>query len=128
MKLPSKQRGMGWFGMLLVIIMIGFIAMVGLKCWPLLLNEMKIARAVKAVAHDPAIAGSEGAESARKALQKYWDLEDIAFIKSSEVKITNVAQKGRVLAYDYWAQVNVFANVYVSFNFTKEEPFPKAGY
>ena len=127
MKLPSKQKGLGWFGLLIMLGSIGFIALVAMKCWPLLLNEMKLARAVKAVARDSSVANSEGPEKVRAALQKWWNVEDIEFITPTDVKVKNISS-GRVLAYDYWAQVNLMSNVYVSFHFTKEEPFSTSGY
>ena len=126
MNLPSKQKGMGWFGLLIMFGAIGFIALVAMKCWPLVLNEMKLARAVKSVAQDSTVASSEGPERVRAALQKWWNVEDIEFIQPADVKVKNTSA-GRVLAYDYWAQVNLMSNVYVSFHFTKEEPFGRAG-
>lgn len=127
MNLPSKQRGMGWFGLMITVGAIGFVALVAMKCWPLVLNEMKLARAVKAVAQDSAVAGSEGGEKVRGALQKWWNVEDIEFLEPGDVKVKNTPG-GRVLAYDYWAQVNLISNIYVSFHFTKEEPLAASGY
>lgn len=127
MRLPSKQRGLGWFGLLFIFFVIGFTTLVTMKTWPLYLNEIKLARAVKAVANDPELASSEvGSEQVRNALQKWWNIDDIEFITPKDVKL-KTSDKGRVLAYDYWAQVNLFSNVYISFHFTKEEPFRKAG-
>lgn len=128
MQMPSKQRGIGWFGLLIMLVSLGFMALVGMKCWPLVLNEMKLARAVKSVAADASVASSEGPEKVRAALQKWWNVEDIEHIQPADVKVRNTGDKGRVLSYDYWAQVNVFKNVYVSFHFTKDEPFPKSGF
>lgn len=124
MQLPSKQRGLGWFGMLIMLVGIGFTALVAMKCWPLILNETKLARAVKSVAADSSVQSAEGPDKVRAALQKWWNVEDIEFIQPGDVKVKNIAS-GRVLSYDYWAQVNLLKNVYISFHFTKDEPFPK---
>ncbi|HVT35877.1 MAG TPA: DUF4845 domain-containing protein [Nevskiaceae bacterium] len=127
MKGPSKQRGMGWFGLMFMFILIGFFGLVGMKCWPIVFNEAKLERAVKSVAHDPEVAAAEAPEKVRSALQKWWNVEDIEFLLPADVKVRNTGN-GRVLAYDYWAQTNLFKNVYVSFHYTHEEPFPKSGF
>ena len=127
MGLPSSQRGLGWFGLLILLGAIAFFGLIGMKCWPIVLNEWKLQRAVKSVAHDPEVMGSEGPAAVTRALQKWWNVEDIEYINPVDIKVRN-AGSGRVLAYDYWAQTNVFYNVYVSFHYTKEEPFPKSGF
>ncbi len=127
MQLPSKQRGAGWFGLMIMFGIGAFFFVTGMKCWPLILNETKLARAVKSVAHDPDVAGSDDPSKVRRALDKWWNVEDIEFLNAGDVKVVNTAG-GRVLSYDYWAQANLFYNVYVSFHFTKDEPFPKSGF
>lgn len=118
MNLPSKQRGLGWFGLLIMFGAIGFTVLVAMKCWPIYLNEIKVARAVKAAAGEAA----GGADSVRRALNRYWDVDDIEYLRFQDVKLTSSIKGQRVLAYDYWAQTNLFTNVFVSFHFVKETP------
>ncbi len=79
MQMRSRQRGLGWFGLLLVLGLIAFFAIVGVKCLPIYLNQMKIASSVKKVASDPSNARAEVSEL-RNDLQRYWDIEDIAHL------------------------------------------------
>ena len=43
MRLRSRQKGIGWFGLLFVLGVLGLFAVVGVKCLPIYLNQMKLA-------------------------------------------------------------------------------------
>ena len=116
---------MGWFGMLIVLIGFGFLAMIGIKCWPIIFNEIKIQRAVKVIASDASI-NKESPDAITKALYKFWAVEDIQYLDAKLVKMTTT-DKGKVLAYDYWAQTNVYQNAFVSFHYVHEEPIKSGG-
>ena len=116
----SSQAGLGLFGFITVVGLVGFFALVTIKTIPLYLNEMKIARAVHAVAIDP-----ENAEGdipyIWKRLQQRWDVEDITRLQVKEIKVVKTKDNRRALQYDYDAKVNLFYNVYLVVNFTGDE-------
>lgn len=123
MQLRRKQQG--FWGLVYVLGTLGFVVFVILKIQPIYMNEMKLARAVKAVAADSS--PSEESTSIKNDLQKWWNLEDIEIVKPADVKLKPGAG-GKVLAYDYWNQVELFKNIYLSFHFVGEYPVGSSSY
>jgi hypothetical protein len=124
MRMPAKQRGLGWFGMLFVFATIAFVAIVVIKVGPLYLNQMTVERIVKRVADDPDMANAEP-QTIRDALQRGWDVDYVDQLDPKDVKIKRT-ERGRTLSYDYEARVNLFYNVYVVIQSEGEEPMRKS--
>lgn len=118
--LPSRQRGLGWFGLLFVLGALGFAAIVVVKAAPLYLNQMKLARAVQRIVDDPENARA-GAAEIHRSLQRSWDIDDIKHIEPREVKVARTP-RGRVLRYDYEARVHLFYNISMVIEFRDEKP------
>ena len=121
MQLRSKQRGAGLIGLAYVFGTMGFFIMIGLKVYPIYLNEMKLTRAVKSVAAEIEVNADAGSTRTKEALQRWWNVEDIEKIKPNEVKIVN-KPGGRVMTYDYWNETELIKGVFLSFHFNKEYP------
>ncbi|HEX4871238.1 MAG TPA: DUF4845 domain-containing protein [Nevskiaceae bacterium] len=115
---PARQRGLGWFGLLIVFGLIALFAIVGIKSFPLYMNQFTLAGAVNGVANDPELANAD-AGRVRTALQRRWDIDDIKLITPKDVKIKRV-DGGRVLSYDYEARTHLFYNVFLVFQFKDE--------
>ena len=114
----KRQQGLGWFGMLFVFAAIAFVAIIVIKVGPLYMNHMTMVRNVKAVADDVAMGAAEPSQI-RRALESRWDVDYITQIDDKDIKIKR-SEKGRVLAYDYEARVNIFYNVFVVIHFHGE--------
>lgn len=120
MQIPKRQLGIGWFGLIFVLGTIAFVAIVVIKVGPLYLNEFTVAAAVKGVAEDPEMANADVAKL-RDRLRARWDVDYIDQVDYKDIKIKRT-ERGRVLFYDYDARVNLFYNVFVVVQFTREEP------
>lgn len=125
MQLRSRQRGMGMIGWAYLLGTMGFMVSVGLKIYPIYLNEMKLARAIKSVAADIDPNAEIGSRQTRDALQKWWNVEDIEMIQPADIKLKPNPQGGKFMFYDYWNQTEIFKGVFLSFHFAKE--FPTGG-
>lgn len=112
-----RQRGLGWFGLLALFGAIGFTALITFEVLPVYLNQMKIARAVNAVATDSPSSVTE----VRSALQRYWDIEDIEELTPRDVKVVR-ANTGRRLVYAYEARRHLFSNISLVLEFEGDEP------
>jgi len=121
MQLRHRQKGLGWFGLLFVFGVIAFVAIVGAKCFPIYMNQGKLVSALKKVAGEPGLAGSEGGESIRNSLQRYWDIDDITRIQPKDIKIKRT-DRGRFMVYDYEAKERLFYNIYIVIHFKDEIP------
>lgn len=122
MRSMHRQRGLGWFGLLCVLAVIGFIAIVVVKTLPLYLNQMKVASGVHATATDPEN-GKADVHSLRKELQKYWDINDVDYLTVSEIEVKRT-NTGRFLSYDYEAREHLFYNIYIVIEFADDVPLP----
>jgi hypothetical protein len=125
MQLRHRQKGLGWFGLLFVFAVIGFTAIVVAKCFPIYMNQMKVASALNKVASNPEIGNAEGGEAVRKALQKFWDVDDITRLDYKDVKIKR-SDRGRFMVYDYEAKERLFYNIYIVIHFKGEVPLRSA--
>ncbi|MGH8429506.1 MAG: DUF4845 domain-containing protein, partial [Solimonas sp.] len=81
MQLRQRQKGLGWFGLLFIFGVIAFVAIVGAKCFPIYMNQFKLASVLNKVASEPDTGGADGGVAAiRTTLQRFWDIEDIIHI------------------------------------------------
>jgi len=117
----SNQSGIGLFGFIALMGLIGFFALVTMKVLPLYLNEMKIAKAVHGVAIDPDNADRDNGYIWER-LQRRWDVEDAHTLEPRQVQIVKEKDGRRAVKYDYDAKVNLFYNIYVVVNFKGNEP------
>lgn len=119
MQLRRRQQGLGWFGLLFVLGVIAFIAVVGAKTFPVYMNQMKLMSALNKVASEPDMGASEGGTAIRNSLQRYWDIDDIVRVQPKDIKIKR-SEQGRFLVYDYEAKERLFYNIYIVIHFQGE--------
>lgn len=120
MHMRSRQRGLGWFGLLFVLGVIAFTAIVVVKCLPIYLNQMKIASSVNKVASDPSNGRAE-LRNLRNDLQRYWDIESINYLTPRDIKVKRTAN-GRFLSYEYEARERLFYNISIVIDFQDDVP------
>ncbi len=125
MRMRNRQRGLGWFGLLFVLGVIAFFAIVVVKCLPIYLNQMKIASSINKVAADPENGKAE-VVVLRKALQRFWDIEDIDYLAPTEVKVRRT-EGGRFLSYEYEAREHLFYNISLVIEFADDVPLSNVG-
>ncbi len=119
---PQRQAGLSIVGAVFVFGLIALAALLVVKCLPLYLNQMKIARAVHGVSIDPELAGAD-AGVLRERLQRRWDIESIDALTPQDVKVRR-SEAGRALVYDYEARTHLFYNVSLVLHFAGDVPLP----
>ena len=125
MQLQQRQRGLGLWGWIFVLGMIGFVSMVTLQLVPMYLAEMAIQKVVKAAAQDPANSGVPIAEI-RKNMRTRWDVEGITTLDPKDITLEKFGA-GRALAYDYEGRAELFANVFLVVHFANKYPIAGGG-
>lgn len=118
MHLRHRQRGLGLWGWLSVLAIIGFVALVTLRLVPIYLAELSIQRVVKSTAEDPGNAGLPLPEL-RKAMRTRWDVEGITTLNVEDVKLVKVGPN-RALSYDYEARTDLFYNISLVVHFQNQ--------
>lgn len=125
MQSRNRQLGLGLWGWIFVLGVIGFVSMVTLKLTPIYLSEMAIARVVRQTAQDPGNGGLPVAEL-RKAMQTRWDVEGITTLSVKDVKLVKHGA-GRALSYDYEARTELFYNISLVVHFQNQFPMKGGG-
>ena len=118
MQLRHRQKGLGWFGLLFIFGVIAFTAIVGAKCFPIYMNQFKLASTLNKVASD-ANSTDDGGAALRKELQRYWDIDDITHVYPKDIKLKR-NERGRFMTYDYEAREKLFYNIYIVIHFQGE--------
>lgn len=120
-----KQRGLGWFGLLFMFSLIALAATVAIRCTPIYLNQMKVAKAIHNVAANRELAGVDNSQIVT-ALSKYWDIDLIDYLAFRDVKI-NRTDRGRTLSYKYEARAPLFYNISIVIEFQDSVPMVGGG-
>lgn len=122
MKTIHGQRGLGIFGLIFLLGLIGFVALVVIKCMPLYLNQMTIARDLNEVAKQVASSGSEiDVTDVRRDIERRWDIDYINQLEPKDIKVGNT-DKGMAISYDYEARAHLFYNVFIVIHFAESIP------
>lgn len=119
MNTRHRQRGLGLFGLMAVIGLVGLAFKIGFALFPVYMNEMKLSKAVTKVANSAPETATP--TEIRKLLQPTWAIDDITTVMPSDVKVKKIAT-GRALAYEYESRVPVFGNVSLVVTFNNEVP------
>jgi hypothetical protein len=125
MQLRNSQRGLGLWGWIFVLGVIGSVALITMQLVPMYLAEMSIQRVVKATAEDPANASAPLA-TLRNNMRTRWDVEGITTLDVNDVRLEKYAA-GRALVYDYEARAELFANISLVVHFSGRYPMAGGG-
>jgi hypothetical protein len=115
MRQHKRQQGLGMWGWIFVLGVMGFVTMVVMQLVPIYLNELAIERVVKLTAKDPGNANASPME-VRKAMQTRWDVEGINNLDIKAVQLVKTPN-GRALAYEYDAKADLFYNLSIVAHF-----------
>ena len=125
MQLQKRQRGLGLWGWIFVLGVIGFVALVTLQLVPIYLAELSIQRVVKATAQDPANANAP-IQTLRTNMKTRWDVEGITTLSPNDITLERYGA-GRALVYDYEARAELFYNISLVVHFENKFPMPGGG-
>lgn len=117
--MQHMQRGMTIWGLMVVVAMVAFLALLVMRSVPVYLNQMKVANAVEKVAGDPENAGA-GTAALRRSLQRYWDIERIAHLNPRDIRVLRGTGGEPLIQYDYEARVSLIHNIDLVFYFEDE--------
>lgn len=119
-----RQRGLGMWGWIVVLGLIAFFAVVGIKTIPVYLNHAQVLKALNGVARE----GQGDAVSAlRSGMQRRWDIDYIQHVEPRDIKVVRTPGGGRAFAYDYFVEKHLFYNVYITLYFRGEVPIDAGG-
>ncbi len=107
----SKQRGMTVIGLLLVLIAIGFVAVVAMKVVPMYIQYFSIKSTIESILKEPQVA-QMSAQEIQNGIQRRFDIGYVNNIAARDLKIRN-DRSGRVLDLVYQDERELFYGLFV---------------
>jgi len=104
--LGRRQRGMTVIGMLLLIIVIAFVALIAMKVVPMYVQYFSIKSTIESIRKEPQVA-QMSAQDIQNAIQKRFDIGYVDNIMARDFKIRN-DRNGRVLDLVYQDERTLF--------------------
>lgn len=114
---PLRQRGMTTIGLVLVLAMVAFFVLIGLKLYPVYYDSFKVGAALDSLKTDPALAGKTSTEIVDR-LMKRLDIDNVDHVEKSDVTVEKLG-KGLLVTVEYEARKNIVGNVDVVVSFNK---------
>ena len=112
-----RQAGMTTLGLVILVAFAGMFAFAGLRLTPVYLNYMKVAGVVNGVYEE--FDGTGATRSTiRKSLARRFDIDSVAVLEASDVKVTKV-DGGHEVAAVYSHKAPFIANVSFVVDFDK---------
>ncbi|MFA7095057.1 MAG: DUF4845 domain-containing protein [Gammaproteobacteria bacterium] len=96
MKFRDKQRGMSAVGWLLVLGLIGFFSLIGLRLAPMYLEYFNVVSSMESLKSESEIKSKAPAEI-MQMLMKRFDVNDVRNVKPNHVRVTNEGGKLKVI-------------------------------
>lgn len=121
MNLKQRQRGMTFWMLLFVLVVLGIAFLVALKLFPVYLESFKIDQVIESVTQDPGI-GDRSRKEIVDTLVKRFDIDDVRRITESNLKnYVDVEKTGRrvKITVEYRAEVHLVGNLSLVADFTK---------
>lgn len=107
----ERQRGMTVIGMLLLIVVIAFAALIGMKVIPMYVQYFSIKSTIENIRKEPLLAQMTPSDI-QNQIQKRFDIGYVDNIKARDLKIRN-ERSGRVLDLIYQDERSLFYGLYV---------------
>ena len=109
----NPQRGMTVIGMLLLLIVIAFVALIAMKVVPMYIELYTVKSTIESVRNEPQLA-QMSAQDIYGAIQKRFDIGYVERIKARDLKIKNdPTGRGRVLELVYDDERELFYGLFV---------------
>jgi hypothetical protein len=115
MTFRQRQQGLGFAGVILLLIAIVFIAIIGMKLVPAYIEFFTIRKAVTAITQSGELRGASVAD-VRKAFDRRTAIDDITAVTPADLEITKEGSEV-VISFAYEKRIKLFYNISVLIDF-----------
>ncbi len=116
-----RQSGLTLISWMVVIAVVAFFAVVGLKSLPIYLNHYKIVSIMQNVAGQPGISESSPLEI-RETFSRRFDIDMVKHVDEREIKVKGAPGGPRTMELKYEVRIKMFYNVDAVFVFDEKVP------
>ena len=127
MNLRNNQRGITLSGLIVGSVVVGIIALMLMKLWPIYNEKMKVDQAMDKLETNPS--GARMSKNAfAKALMRQFDVNDVDSFSTEVLRKTlqverKKGKKGKVVTLAYEIRGPLFANLDIAMNYSKAIEF-----
>ena len=130
MNLRKNQRGVTLSGLIMGSVVVGIIALMLMKLWPIYNEKMKVDQAMDKLETNPIGARMSKSQLA-KALMRQFDVNDVDSFSTKELRQTlqierKKGSKGKIVTLAYEIRGPLFANLDIAMNYSKAIEFGPA--
>lgn len=122
-----RQRGVGAWGNMLLIVLLILCAVVGIKLWPMYIESFKIDAALESMKNDPGLQSMSKTE-VRESFLKRLDIDNVDAVtprnSKNTLKIEKDGAKVRI-SVDYIDERVLFGNLFLVAKFQKQMTEPE---
>lgn len=122
MKRAKRQDGATLIGWLLIMVIVAFVALIGMKLVPVYLDSFTVTSILRSMKTDATLKG-QGRSAILETLNKRLDINDIDSVKPDDISIRTVAG-GTEVDVDYEDRVNLLGNLDAVATFHKKVVIP----
>jgi hypothetical protein len=115
MRFAQRQQGLGFFGVLVLLIAIVFVAIVGMKLVPAYIEFYTIKKAVTGMTQSGELRGATVAD-VRRAFDRRAAVDDITALRPEDLEITKEGND-IVVSFAYEKRIPLFYNISVLIDF-----------
>lgn len=119
MKTKQKQQGLTAITMLLVLVIIGFFAMIVIRLFPIYMEHFSVASHLERLGQDQATKSMTDKEIL-STLHKRFNIDDVRHVKDDNIFIERGKDKSVVIAIEYEVRTPTIGNVDMVVSFSDE--------
>lgn len=112
----NRQRGLGFAGVLTLLVGIVFLAVIGMKLVPAYIEFFTIKKAIVGIVESGELRGSSSVAEVRKAFDRRATVDDITAISASDLEVTKDGNE-IVISFAYEKRIPLFYNISVLIDF-----------
>jgi hypothetical protein len=119
MKTKQQQQGLTAITMLLILVIIGFFAMIVIRLFPIYMEHFNVASHLERLGKDQATKSMTNQEIL-SALRKSFDIDDVKHVTDDNIFIERGKDKSVVIAIEYEVRTPTIGNVDMVVSFSDE--------
>jgi len=109
LKTPKSQRGMTGMGIMMILILVGFVLFIAIKLFPLYLEGFKVTSTLNGLTTDSRVEGATDRQIKELILKKL-QVDDVDSVMAEHIKVDSSGKKRKV-SIEYEGRVHMMSNV-----------------
>ncbi len=119
MKDLRQARGMTLLGFLMILVLVLFVAYLGIKLVPIYLNHFSVVSEMRAIAAEPGAANTPP-QTLRRNLMTRLDVSYVKHVRPEDIRVERGADTSLVVSYD--VEEHLIGNIDAIIRFHRVEP------